>query len=427
MIQPMRMRFRPPPVRFPAMRAFWRGFMATALVCLSAATVAALPDSHAEDLPTPVAPIASVASADPVLPKGLLAKARYRTVSREVQSGETAGSALMAMGAPVDAILRGAGSELNRIYTGNTFALDYEIGATQPFRVRLLSDAPVIKALEKNGDSYVFREYPIPYTVETAVVSLKLTGSLWEAGKTAGLSDNQIMSLAKIFETEVDFNTELDPGAEIRLVTERLTDEEGNVRFGEIRAARLMNAGKSWTFLHFRDTNGRYAWLEPDGEGRRRPFLRSPLEYSKVTSGFSLGRFHPILKETRPHYGVDFGAPTGTPVRAVADGTVVMARRNGGHGNYVEVKHEGSYATSYSHLSAILVKPGQKIHQGDVVGRVGATGLATGPHLHFQLTMNGKYVDPLHTALPMTGSLATQDMTGFRALKEELLPLLDAP
>ena len=135
-------------------------------------------------------------------------------------------------------------------------------------------------------------------------------------------------------------------------------------------------------------------------------------------------RFHPVLKKRRPHYGVDFGAPTGTSVRAVADGRVTVAGRNGGHGNYVKLDHEGPYHTSYSHLSKILVKKGQRVQQGQLVGKVGATGLATGPHLHYQMWKNGSYVDPMKIDLPNSAPLPSSQRAAFKKTANRWIPML---
>jgi murein DD-endopeptidase MepM/ murein hydrolase activator NlpD len=408
-----------------AAQAFSRALTTTLVIGLMAATVAASTQDSPEALPeitTKETPKANVLQAEVSIPAPL---ARYKTVEHTIRQGETASEALTAMHAPTEALLKAAGTSLNRVGVGDVLALDYVSGEKKPFRLRFSNGGSVIRAIEWTGSEYQARIYPIPYTVEPLAISLQIESSLWAAGEAAGLSPAQIMSLARIFETEVDFNTELVEGAVFRLVADKLTDEQGKVRYSAIRGARLINGNKSWSFIRFTSKDGKTDWYAPDGEGRKRPFLRSPLEFSRVTSGFSKGRYHPLLKEKRPHYGVDLGAPTGTPIRAVADGVVVVSGRHGGHGNYVEVKHSGPYGTSYSHLSAILVRKGQKVKQGDVIGRVGSTGLSTGPHLHYQMTINGKYVDPMKTVLPMTGGLSVEDKAAFHQVRDEIMVLLN--
>lgn len=349
---------------------------------------------------------------------------RYRTVTHVVAEGETAGSLLRALGAPTDALLASAGSALNRLSIGDRIHLDYRDGEEELWRLRLDSDDPEMVELRRVDGRFVVGKLPIPFSVKAGVRTLTVTSSLWEAATSAGLRAPQIMELAKIFEYDIDFNTELERGATIRAVGETLTDDAGNQRFGSIRAAELTNGGKTWTAIRFQLRNGSVGWFAPEGTGRRRPFLRSPLEFSRVTSSFTLARYHPILKRSRPHLGVDFGAPSGTPVRAVADGVVSKAGPNGGHGNYVELDHDGPYATSYSHLSSIHVKRGEKVRQGDVIGRVGSTGLSTGPHLHYQFFVNGQYRNPMTVELPMTGGLLEEERAAFFAVRDEVLPLL---
>lgn len=387
----------------------------TALVLgLAGAALAAMPTTA--ELPQPEAAVA-VAPAAPT--------PRYRTVTHTIAEGDTAGSVLRAMGAPSEDLLAAAGSALNRLSIGDRIHLDYRDADDRPWRLRLDRDDPEMVEITWDGAAYATAKRPIPFTVESGVRTLTITSSLWEAAETAGLRAPQIMELAKIFEYDIDFNTELVKGATIRAVGETLTDDAGNKRFGAIRAATLVNGAKSWTAVRFVMKDGSVGWFAPDGTGRRRPFLRSPLAFSRVTSGFNLQRFHPVLKTRRPHLGVDFGAPTGTPVRAVADGVVTTAGRHGGHGNFIQLDHEGPYETSYSHLSSILVKRGQKVKQGDLIGKVGSTGMSTGPHLHYQFFVNGQYRNPMTVDLPMTGSLPDAERDAFFAVRDQVVPLLD--
>ncbi|MES2643528.1 MAG: peptidoglycan DD-metalloendopeptidase family protein [Myxococcota bacterium] len=403
--------------------------VAVAVLGLGGVAVAALPTPKAI-----VQPAAAVA-------RELVAPApRYRTVTHTIAEGDTAGSVLRAMGGPTEELLAAAGSALNRLSIGDRIHLDFEDGAPasdaaggastlegRPWRLRLDRDDPEIVELSWNGKKYVSSARPIPFTIESGARTLTINSSLWEAAADAGLRPPQIVELAEIFEYDIDFNTELVKGATIRAVGDTLTDDLGNKRFGGIRAAVLVNGKKTWTAVRFVMKDGSVGWFAPDGTGRRRPFLRSPLAFSRVTSSFNLARYHPVLKRARPHLGVDFGAPTGTPVRAVADGVVKIAGRHGGHGNFIELDHEGPYATSYSHLSSILVKKGQTVNQGDLIGKVGSTGMSTGPHLHYQFFVNGQYKNPMTVDLPMTGSLPDAERDAFFAVRDEVMPLLTAP
>lgn len=350
----------------------------------------------------------------------------YSTTSHEVVEGETASEVLRGLGVEADLALAAAGRKLDRLSIGDTFHVDRRADLDHIWRIRVETAAATMYELAWNGEKYLGSDRPVPYRITSGARELVVESSLWDAALTAGLRPSQIVNIAKIFEYDVDFNTELQKGARIGIVADTLTADDGTVRVGDVRAARLENGKKVFTAIRFTMADGSVGWFAPDGTGRRRSFLRSPLEFSRVTSGFSTGRYHPILKVKRPHNGVDFGAPTGTPVRTVADGIVTTAGVSGGHGNQVAIQHEKPYATSYSHLSKILVKKGQKVRQGDVIGRVGSTGLATGPHLHYQFYVNGQYRDPMTVPLPMTGTLPEGEKSAFFAVRDETLPLLSA-
>jgi len=261
------------------------------------------------------------------------------------------------------------------------------------------------------------------YESRLGVRSLLLNGSLWNEALKAGLRPNDIARLAEVFQWEVDFNTELRAGAEFTLVAEELWQGEKFVKLGELFAVRLQNDGDDYAAVAFtwEDDDG---WYHPDGTASKRPFLRSPLKFSRVTSGFNPKRYHPVLKTRRPHNGTDYGAPTGTPVRATGDAKVVVAGRNGGHGKYVKLDHSGPYTTSYSHLSRIAVKKGERVEQGEVIGYVGSTGMSTGPHLHYEFHVNGKPVNSQTVDLPQTEPLPSAAMEEFEAHCEEWLPYL---
>jgi murein DD-endopeptidase MepM/ murein hydrolase activator NlpD len=174
---------------------------------------------------------------------------------------------------------------------------------------------------------------------------------------------------------------------------------EGEVqRLGAPVAVRFTNKDEEFVAIRYTTKDGYPRYYDASGKSRKRPFLRSPLKFSRVTSGFNRNRYHPVLKRRRPHNGVDFGAPTGTPIQAVGDAVVTWAGPNGGHGRFVKLNHEGPYESSYSHLSRISVRKGQRVRQGDIIGYVGSTGLATGPHLHYQFWVDKKIRQPADRA-----------------------------
>ena len=226
--------------------------------------------------------------------------------------------------------------------------------------------------------------------------------SLWAATDEARLPDAIATQLIDIFSGDVDFHRQLRDGDTFSVVFEALTADDQPIAWGDatgrVLAAEFVNNGKTLQAVWFQDRSiGKGAYFGLDGKSRRKPFLASPLEFSRITSGFAM-RFHPILQDWRAHNGVDYSAPVGTAVRAVGDGKVVFAGRQNGYGNLVQIEHGNGKSTVYAHLSRIDVHEGQHIDQGQRIGAVGATGWATGPHLHFEFRINGQFVDPLRVA-----------------------------
>lgn len=243
--------------------------------------------------------------------------------------------------------------------------------------------------------------------------------TLWEAATKAGLRPADIAAVAKVLEYDLDFNTEIRAGAVAEILIEELYLDGDFQKLGTPLAVIFTNKGEDYHAFHYVDKKGNAEYYDAKGVSRKSAFLRSPLAFNaRVTSSFNPKRFHPISKKVRPHNGTDFGAPTGTPIRSVADGTVVYAGRNGGHGNFVKIVHQSPYKTSYSHLSKISVKKGQKVKQGQVIGKVGSTGASTGPHLHYQVWKNNKFVDAMKEKMPRTQKLSSSDLKKFKSQKE---------
>ena len=238
----------------------------------------------------------------------------------------------------------------------------------------------------------------VPYTTLPVMASGTIKSTLFAATDEANLPDGVAAQLADIFATDIDFHRELRKGDTFNVVYESLTVDGEAVPWGDsagrVLAAEFVAAGRAHHAVWFTPTDGRGGYFGLDGESRRRSFLASPVEFSRVTSGFA-NRFHPIMQSWRKHLGVDYGAPAGTPVRAVGDGIVDFAGWQNGYGNVVEVRHARNRETLYAHLSRIDVRKGQRIQQGQNLGAVGSTGWATGPHLHFEFRVDGQHRDPL--------------------------------
>jgi len=345
-----------------------------------------------------------------------------------IRRGTTFGTLVAGYGLPASRLREAALPyyDLARIRSDRALSLRWLDGDASPQAVLYDIDADRTLILERQpDDSWTARLDEVTYESTPGERAFVIERSLWQDGLDAGLRPADLARLAQIFEYEVDFNTELRAGARLAVAGEILTAPGREPRFGDLHAVRMQNGDSTWTAVRHVLPDDTENWYQEDGKSLRKPFLRSPLEFSRVTSGFNPRRFHPILKRRRPHNGTDFGAPTGTPVRVVAEGKVVRAGWAGGHGRFVKVEHEGGYATSYSHLSAISVKRGQRVGQGQLVGRVGSTGLATGPHLHYQMWKNGRYVDPMKTDLPNQAPLPAGERSAFDAAWDQHVPRLD--
>ena len=266
----------------------------------------------------------------------------------------------------------------------------------------------------------------IPSITETDAVSGKVNGSLFEAVTRAGETPELAMRLAEIFSWDLDFYTDARPGDTFRVVVEKQKLANGQtLAYGRILAAEYDNSGRSYRAVLFHDSTGVPGYYAPDGRSLKKAFLHSPLKFAAViTSHFSYSRFHPILKVYRPHLGTDYAAPIGTPVQTIGEGRVIFAGRKGGDGNLVKVQHSNGYVTYYMHLSRILVREGQHVAQAERIGLVGMTGLATGPHLDFRIERNGQFMNFEHLRLPLSESIAPNDMAEFVAVRGRELALL---
>ncbi len=267
-----------------------------------------------------------------------------------------------------------------------------------------------------------------PLLGEARMASGTIRSSLFAATDEANIPDAVAVQVAEMFATDIDFHRELRKGDTFSVVYETLTADGEPVTWGSstgrVLSAEFVNAGKTYQAMWFADASGKGAYFDFDGQSKRRAFLSSPMSFSRVTSGFAM-RFHPLLRTWRRHLGVDYGAPSGTPVRTVGDGTVDFAGWQNGYGNVVEVRHNNQRSTLYAHLSRILVRKGQKVEQAQTIGLVGATGWATGPHLHFEFRINGQHQDPLRVAkasetLTIDSRLRPQFTEQARSVKAQL-------
>jgi murein DD-endopeptidase MepM/ murein hydrolase activator NlpD len=267
-----------------------------------------------------------------------------------------------------------------------------------------------------------------PVDTVRVVVRGAIKGSLWnsmiEMGETPGL----VVNFAEILSYEVDFLTEVNEGDTFELLLDKFYVDSAFYRDGRVYAVHYKGKIGNYHGFFYREPSGHWDFYNEKGQSLRKTVLRSPLQFAKVTSYFGM-RFHPILRTWRQHTGIDYGAPTGTPVSAIADGIVVMAGWNGGYGNFVQIRHSGGLVSCYGHLSryGAGMKAGRSVRQGQTVGYVGMTGLATGPHLHFEVRQGGKAVNPLKVVPPRAEPVASKNMAEFNVLKASYLADLARP
>lgn len=281
--------------------------------------------------------------------------------------------------------------------------------------------------IEHDGENFVFSKDVLEPDVRTRFASGTINSSLFVAAQNAGLSHSLTMQMANVFGYDVDFAREIREGDQFEVLYEEKHLDDQRVGTGNILAARFTNRGKTYTAVRYTDANGYSSYYRADGTSMRKAFIRTPVEFARISSRFNPGRMHPVLNKIRAHKGVDYAAATGTPIKATGDGRVVHVGRKGGYGNTVVIKHGQTYQTLYAHMSryASGIRVGSNVSQGQVIGYVGMTGLATGPHLHYEFQVGGRHVDPLSVKLPASDPIPQRERTAFLALSNQLMASLD--
>jgi murein DD-endopeptidase MepM/ murein hydrolase activator NlpD len=344
----------------------------------------------------------------------------YRHEDR-IQRGDTIGSVLARLG--VD------DPQAQAFLTTHPSARPlYQLRPGRPLRVatdgegallelRFVTSTGELLTVARNGPTLTATSVPAPVEVRWSMAAGEIRSSLFAAADAAGLPDAITLQMADVFGAEIDFYKDLQPGDRFAVVYETRSVEGEPMGAGRIIAAQFENRGKAFQAFLYPDSDGRDVYYAADGAALRRAFLRSPMEFSRITSGFSNARFHPILQTWRAHRGVDYAAPIGTPVRATGNGVVAFAGQKGGYGNVVIVKHQGVFSTLYAHLShfAPSLHGGTRVGQGEVIGYVGQTGWATGPHLHYEFRVADVQRNPLTVALPGGEPLPAAQRSAFVA------------
>ena len=317
-----------------------------------------------------------------------------------------------------------AAESFRHLATGKT--VQAETGADGSLlALRYLNNGGSQVVIEKStGSTAGFKASVLPpqleqrLTLRTGVIK----STLFEATDAAGLPDAAASQLVEIFGGDIDFHRDLRKGDKFS-VTYEVTYSNGDpVRNGRIQAAEFVNQGKAYRVVFFQTDSTHGDYYTPDGKSVRKAFLRSPVEFSRISSGFTSARFHPILKKWRAHKGVDYAAPIGTKVKVTADGIVSFVGKEGGYGNVIMVNHQGRYSTVYGHLSRFAsgLHRGQHVGQSEVIGYVGMTGWATGPHLHYEFRIDGQQCDPLRVALPNATPISESQKAAFEETTRRL-------
>lgn len=320
---------------------------------------------------------------------------------------------------------------LAQIRPGIRYSLEFDESADPQLRSMAIRFSGLESLIiKKDATGWVAEKKVEEVELKTATFFGTVKSSLWESALEANMDGLLIAELAEIFAWQVDFAREVRVGDRWRLSVEQKFVRGQPAGWGSILSAEYVNAGQSFLGILFRVNGEDLGYFAPDGSSLRRMFLKSPISYGRITSGFSRKRFHPILKVNRPHMGVDYAARTGTPVKAVGDGRVVFSGWSGGGGNVVKIRHNSAYETAYKHLSRYgkNIRKGTLVKQGQVIGYVGSTGLSTAPHLHFEFFQNGRFVDPVGKKFPSAEPVPANLMSNFAgnvSYKMSLLPSWD--
>jgi len=281
--------------------------------------------------------------------------------------------------------------------------------------------------IHKTDESYQAKTVTREVDLLQKQVTGSIDNSLFESGLTAGLTDKVVMEMAHIFGWDIDFALDLRKGDHFKLIYNEVFLDGQKIDDGDILAAEFTNRGKTFRAIRFTDATGLIRYYSPEGNSMRKTFNRTPVPLSRISSRFNPNRKHPVLKTNRPHRGVDYAASTGTPILATGDGKVAFVGTKGGYGRTVILSHGGKYTTLYAHMSRYRkgIRSGQRIQQGQTIGYIGSSGLATGPHLHYEFRVNGVHRNPLTVELPKAEPLAKQYQAEFKAQATPLIAQLD--
>lgn len=294
---------------------------------------------------------------------------------------------------------------------GSLYHLYYPVSVEQTLKV------------SRTDEGFKARNIQIELATRESTAQGTITSSFWSAASSAGMDEQQILDFAAIFGWDIDFAQDLQPGDHFTVVYEEKFRDDDKVASGDILAAEFVNQGERYRAVLGPDGN----YYTPQGKAMRKSFLRAPVNFRYISSNFNPRRLHPVTGKIRPHNGIDYVAPVGTPIMAAGSGTVVAAGRNPFNGNFVFIRHNATYVTKYLHLSKRMVDKGERVRQGETIGLLGGTGRVTGPHLHYEFLVNGVHKNPRTVPLPQADSLQGHELAAFLKESEPLLARLDHP
>ncbi len=381
------------------------------------------PDSEADDFMV----TATETSADPAIPK-----TPFEFVAITIGRNDTLDRIFRGLELKISdlAELRGlpeVRKSLDMIRPGDVIQLTHLDGEIKSLTRQINETATLSVKRARDGFSANIVENPLE--IQERKLSGTVESSLYLSVNEAGGTDRLAVSLADVFKYDIDFVNSVQPGDQFIVAHEQQYQDGEFLRDGDILAAEFVNSGKTYRAVRYVSPDGRADYYTPDGRPVRKAFLRYPVDYGRISSGYSLARRHPVLNRVRAHKGIDFAAPAGTPIKAAGSGRVVSRGRNGGYGNAVVLAHSNGITTLYGHMSRFAneLSVGDRVAQGQVIGYVGRTGLANGPHVHYEYRVNGVHKNPARVTIPKSDPIPKNLMADFQAKTAPLLARLDAP
>jgi murein DD-endopeptidase MepM/ murein hydrolase activator NlpD len=348
-----------------------------------------------------------------------------------VAKGDTLSTLFQKVGLPASAVADvmasdKQASQFSKLRHGQM--LEFELSADGQLQSlhSKLSDLETIR-LNRAATGFAFERETNKPVMREAYAHGVITSNLSVAAQRAGLSHKQVTDLAGIFGYDIDFAQDIRHGDEFEVIYEQRVLKGNVIGTGNILSARFVSRGKTYTAVRYTSKQGTTNYYTASGDSMRKAFVRSPVDFARISSRFSGGRKHPILNKIRAHQGVDYAAPRGTPIKATGDGKIFMAGRKGGYGNVVIIQHGKTYRTLYGHMQGFAkgIRSGVPVRQGQVIGYIGTTGLSTGPHVHYEFQVNGVHVDPLGQKLPMADPIAKAERGRFMQQSQPLMARME--